>query len=61
MVMDNHSAHKSAMVEEALEMAELKRHNLPVATSELNPVEQVWALLKSRWRAFTCQAKGKLK
>ena len=61
MVMDNHSSHKSAEVQEALEMVDLERHNLLVATSELNPVEQVWALLKRRWRSFTCQAKGKLK
>ena len=49
LVLDNHRAHHSGLVSEWLEEKGLNTLFLPPYSSELNPVEPVWALLKREW------------
>ena len=49
LVLDNHRAHHSLVVTEWLKEKHYIVHFLPPYSSELNPIETVWALLKRRW------------
>ena len=49
LVMDNHRAHHSLVVSKWLQEKSYIVHFLPPYSSELNPIETVWALLKQQW------------
>ena len=49
LILDNHRAHHSHIVTAWLEKENYIVHFLPPYSSELNPIETVWALLKRRW------------
>ena len=47
--MDNHKSHHSYLVKDTAEELGFEVLCLPVATSELNPIERVWSLMKRKW------------
>ena len=49
LIMDNHRAHHSTIVTEWLKQKNYVVHFLPPYSSELNPIETAWAILKKRW------------
>lgn len=49
LVMDNHRAHHSKVVTAWLEKKKYIVHFLPPYSSELNPIERVWAMMKHEW------------
>ena len=49
LVMDNHRAHHSKVVTEWLAEKQYVSAFLPVYSSEFNPIERVWAMLKHEW------------
>lgn len=50
ILMDNHAAHHSNVVKEFCDEEKLFRLFQPPSSSEFNPVEKLWAVLKKRWR-----------
>ena len=58
---DNHSSHWSRGVAELIAEAGATLLPLPVNSSDLNQIERVWALLKSRWQRALYQLDGDLK
>jgi transposase len=60
VVWDNHSSHWSRGVAELIAEAGATLLTLPVNSSDLNQVERVWALLKSRWKRALYQHDGDL-
>lgn len=59
VVMDNLGSHKSKAVREAIRSAGARRLFLPAYSPDLNPIEQVFAKLKTllrKARARTCEA-----
>ena len=61
VVWDNHSSHWSRGVAELIAEAGATLLPLPVNSSDLNQIERVWALLKSRWQRALYQLDGDLK
>lgn len=49
LVLDNHRAHHAKDVVGWLGEKNYILHYLPPYSSELNPIERVWALMKRRW------------
>ena len=49
LVLDNHRAHHSKVVSEYLGMKGYVVSFLPPYSSELNPIETVWSLMKREW------------
>jgi transposase len=58
VVWDNHSAHRSKNVKELLADANAIRMPLPVNSSDLNPIERVWAQLKPKWQHALYTSEG---
>ena len=50
IVMDNHRAHYNKEVLEFLQANGAELLFLPPATSIMNPIETLWAIIKRRWR-----------
>ena len=50
MVLDNHPAHTSAIIQSVAHKLGIELEYLPPTASELNPVERMWAYFKQRWR-----------
>ena len=50
IVMDNHSAHTTPPVTNYLRGLGITPLFIPPVSSPLNPIEEVWALFKRRWR-----------
>ena len=49
LVMDNHRAHHSKIVSEWLKQKSYVVHFLPPYSSEFNPIERAWAIMKREW------------
>jgi len=52
VIMDNASFHKSADTERLIKEAGCELLYLPPYSPDLNPIEKVWGIIKSRLRAF---------
>lgn len=50
MVLDNHRAHYSVKLKDFLEEQGVELLFLPPASSQYNPIETIWAVVKRRWR-----------
>lgn len=57
-VLDNHSSHRSKKVIKALEDYSITPVFLPPYSSELNPIEKVWNLVKMQWRKLILENNG---
>lgn len=60
VVMDNLGSHKVSGVRQAIEAAGAKLHYLPPYSPDLNPIEQVFAKLKSLLRRTAARSKSAL-
>ena len=60
VVMDNHPAHHSHLVEHCLDDIEVRSMFLPPNSSPLNPVERVWATLKHHWTSYLISQEGRV-
>lgn len=58
IVMDNHQSHHTDVVKEVIEKIGLDVLYLPLQTSELNPIERVWSILKRKWADKVVEEKG---
>jgi transposase len=61
VVWDNHSSHWSRGVAELIAEAGATLLPLPVNSSDLNQIERVWSLLKSRWQRALYQQNDDLR
>ena len=52
MVMDNHAAHKSLKVRAICNRHNVKIAFLPSVSSNLNPVERFWSVVKAEWSKY---------
>ena len=59
IVMDNHPAHHSHLVEDCLNNIEVDCLFLPPNSSPLNPIERVWGTLKHWWKTYLISNGGK--
>ena len=50
IVLDNHRAHYKQSVLDMLQDQGAELLFLPPATSIMNPIETLWAIIKRRWR-----------
>ena len=53
--MDNHTSHHTCRVKRLLEQNKIEYRYLPVASSELNPIELVWSVFKHWWRELVAE------
>ena len=60
VIMDNHRAHLSRRVKELFQELQCQLFFLPVASSNLNPIETVWSHLKRKWRSRLLEYEVKL-
>ena len=60
VVLDNLSSHKVAGVRQAIEARDASLLYLPPYSPDLNPIEQAFAKLKSRWRAAAARTREAL-
>lgn len=60
VVLDNLAAHKARWVREAIEGAGCTLRYLPPYSPDLNPIEMIWAKLKSYLRGVKARARGVL-
>ena len=58
IVLDNHPSHHSVEVRKRIASMEANALYLPLYTSELNPIERVWAMFKRRWADKIVEEKG---
>ena len=49
-VLDNHSSHRSNVTQDQLDKLDIDVLFLPPYSSEYNPIERMWALIKHHWR-----------
>jgi transposase len=49
-VLDNHSSHRSNITQDQLDGIDIGVLFLPPYSSEYNPIERMWALIKNHWR-----------
>lgn len=49
LVMDNHRAHHSKVVVKWLQEKQYVMAFLPPYSSELNPIEHIWSVMKNEW------------
>ena len=52
LVMDNHAAHKSNALKEMCHQYRVKIAFLPSVSSNLNPIERLWSVVKAEWSKF---------
>ena len=50
MILDNHKAHRSKMVEQRAYKYGIKLMFMPPTASELNPIEVMWSFFKGKWK-----------
>jgi len=55
VIMDNASFHKSELTEQLIKDKGCRLLFLPPYSPELNPIEKIWAVLKSQIRRFRSQ------
>lgn len=60
VVMDNLAAHKSQGVVQLIESAGAKAWFLPAYSPDLNPIEQIWAKVKSLLKTFAARTDKQL-
>ena len=60
VVMDNLSAHKSPSVTQRIESVGAKAWFLPTYSPDLNPIEQIWAKVKSLLKQFAARTDKQL-
>jgi transposase len=60
VILDNLAAHKAAWVREVIEGAGCTLRYLPPYSPDLNPIEMIWAKLKSYLRGVKARARGVL-
>ena len=60
MVMDQHGAHWTKMVVVELQRQGISPVYLSPNSSEMNPVERIWSVMKSRFRSWLIQMDGAL-
>ena len=49
LILDNHAAHHSHLVRNWIASKGYRVHFLPPYSSELNPIETVWSMMKREW------------
>ena len=50
VLMDNHASHHSNDIKEYCNDEEIFRLFQPASSSEFNPVEKIWSIMKHKWR-----------
>ena len=52
LVLDNHASHKSQAVKAVCQKYHVKLAFLPSVSSNLNPVERYWSVVKAEWSKY---------
>jgi transposase len=60
IILDNHRAHHSNMLEEAVKSQGVSFLFLPPYSCQLNSIERLWSIIKRKWRKEIVRSKGNI-
>ena len=58
IVLDNHGSHHAGPVRDLMTKYRYSGLYLPVGSSDLNPVERIWSIMKAKWATKLLELRG---